>query len=235
VPSDVTDNRGRYGNDNAVREDDLQAYVDGQLDARRRATIEAHLAAHPGEAVRVTAYRNQNIGLHALFDPLDGPDDAATVADLPPALAALAGEIDAALRTGRAAAASAPAAKAVPATGERRRHLPRLAASIALLLAAGIAGWIALQQGNLSDVPRVALTHENQAAPQAAIQAQPAAVPAEPAAAPLPEATAPAAAEKSAPVASQPAGDPANVDPAIERTPLIPVPQPATDTTSKDT
>src|SRR3546814_2713310 len=66
------------GNDNAVAEDDLQAYVDGQLDGRRRAAIESYLAAHPGEAARLAAYRAQNIGLHALFDPPPGRSEEHT-------------------------------------------------------------------------------------------------------------------------------------------------------------
>lgn len=52
----------------AVGEEDLQAYVDGLLDGRRRSEVEAYLAAHPDEVERVEAYRLQNIGLHALFD-----------------------------------------------------------------------------------------------------------------------------------------------------------------------
>lgn len=54
---------------NDVTEQDLHAYVDGRLDAARRQAVEAHLAAHPADADRVTAYRRQNETLHALFDP----------------------------------------------------------------------------------------------------------------------------------------------------------------------
>ena len=48
-------------------ESDIQAYVDGQLDARRRPLIEAYLAANPDEAARVEAYRVQNALLNDLF------------------------------------------------------------------------------------------------------------------------------------------------------------------------
>lgn len=48
-------------------ESDLQAYVDGQLDARRRPVVEAYLAANPDEAARIEAYRAQNARLNELF------------------------------------------------------------------------------------------------------------------------------------------------------------------------
>lgn len=62
----------------SVSEQDLHAYVDGQLDPARHAEIEAHLAANPQALTRVEAYRKQNQTLHALFDPtLDEPLPAA--------------------------------------------------------------------------------------------------------------------------------------------------------------
>jgi anti-sigma factor RsiW len=118
------------GNDNAVAEDDLQAYVDGQLDGGRRAAIESYLAANPGEAARVAAYRAQNIGLHALFDPrpgTPGKDEG-----VPPRIAALAGALDARL---------ADRHEAKPP-----HRLRNLAASVVVLLTAGTAGAVALQQ-----------------------------------------------------------------------------------------
>lgn len=54
---------------NAITEDMLHAYVDGQLDPARHAEVEAYLNAHPQAAEKVTAYRKQNEMLHALFDP----------------------------------------------------------------------------------------------------------------------------------------------------------------------
>lgn len=61
-------------NDAPITEAELHAYVDGQLPAERRAAVEDYLAAHPAEAERVRAYRQQNDQLHALFDTaLDEP------------------------------------------------------------------------------------------------------------------------------------------------------------------
>lgn len=135
----------RHDNDNSVQEAELQAYVDGQLDSRRRAAIEAYLAIHPGEAARLAAYRNQNIGLHALFD--SRPDGGYSEDDVPAELAAMAGRLDARLRRGGSA-------------GAAMRHLPRLAASLTLLLTAGAAGWVALSHVDGRNDPLVAFTHQ---------------------------------------------------------------------------
>lgn len=138
------------GNDSFVSEDELQAYVDGQLASRRRAAIESYLAGRPDEAARLAAYRAQNIGLHALFDPRPGRprrDDA-----LPPRLAALAGALDAKL-----------ADEHRPAADSRR--LRSLAASIALLITAGTAGWLAIDQLGPRDGSLVALTRQASEAP----------------------------------------------------------------------
>ncbi|UCG96012.1 MAG: anti-sigma factor [Burkholderiales bacterium] len=52
----------------------LHAYVDGALSDAERAAVEAHLAAHPDDAARVSAYRAQNQALHRAFDAvLDEP------------------------------------------------------------------------------------------------------------------------------------------------------------------
>lgn len=53
-----------------LAENDLHAYVDGQLDAARRAEVEAWLIAHPSDADRVAAYRQQNDMMLALFNPV---------------------------------------------------------------------------------------------------------------------------------------------------------------------
>src|SRR5260370_3193337 len=42
-----------------VTEDELHAYVDGELPADRQAAVEAWLAAHPEDAARVSAWRAQ--------------------------------------------------------------------------------------------------------------------------------------------------------------------------------
>ena len=248
----------RPDNDNAVGEDDLQAYVDGQLDTRRRAAIEAYLAAHPGEATRVAAYRSQNIGLHALFDPQ--PPSSRTAA-LPPALVALALALDAELEAPRQPQPTTVS----PVENPRRqmfrrrklRRAARLAASIALLLGAGAAaGWIALEQSGGHSHSRVALTHETAPAPQTPLQPLPAAARldgsdagsetakagTQQSSAASPEAAVATPTEHTTtlqrPEAPMPANSPATLDsvaPAIERSPLIPVPQPESDTGAKDT
>jgi anti-sigma factor RsiW len=53
-----------------IREDELQAWVDGRLDDARRAQVEQYLAANPQEAQRLADYRRQNELLHALFEPV---------------------------------------------------------------------------------------------------------------------------------------------------------------------
>lgn len=62
-----------------VTEAELQAWVDGQLAPARRDAVDAYLVQHPAEAERLQAYRAQNAGLRALFQPV--LDQA-----LPPAL-----------------------------------------------------------------------------------------------------------------------------------------------------
>ncbi len=53
-----------------VREEELHAYVDGQLDPERRAVIEAYLEGQPEAAARVLAWTRQNDAMHALYDPV---------------------------------------------------------------------------------------------------------------------------------------------------------------------
>ena len=63
---------------NAITDQDLSAYVDGQIDPARRSEVEAYLSAHPQAVEKVAAYRKQNEMLHALFDPaMDEPLPAA--------------------------------------------------------------------------------------------------------------------------------------------------------------
>ena len=50
-----------------IGEDDLHAYVDGQLDAERRATVERYLADHPDAAARIAGWQ---AGDQALRDAL---------------------------------------------------------------------------------------------------------------------------------------------------------------------
>jgi anti-sigma factor RsiW len=61
-------------NNSPVTETELHAFIDGQLDAARRAAVEAYLATNPAEAERMRAYERQNEQLHTLFDgTLDEP------------------------------------------------------------------------------------------------------------------------------------------------------------------
>lgn len=53
-----------------IGEDDLLAFVDGRLDATRRATVEAYLAANPEVRERVEADRRHNAALRAALDPV---------------------------------------------------------------------------------------------------------------------------------------------------------------------
>jgi anti-sigma factor RsiW len=50
-----------------VTEDELHAYVDGQLPADRRVAVETHLAANPDEAARVAAWRAQAERIRARY------------------------------------------------------------------------------------------------------------------------------------------------------------------------
>jgi anti-sigma factor RsiW len=52
----------------SVTEDELHAYVDGELPAERRADVEAWLAAHPEDAERVQSWRAMAEMLHARYD-----------------------------------------------------------------------------------------------------------------------------------------------------------------------
>ncbi len=53
--------------DASIAEDELHAYVDGQLPGERRDAVEAWLAAHPEDAARVAAWRTQAELIRARF------------------------------------------------------------------------------------------------------------------------------------------------------------------------
>ena len=53
-----------------IGDDDIHAYVDGQLDLARRAEIEAWLAENPEAAARAAFYARSNEALHQSFDPV---------------------------------------------------------------------------------------------------------------------------------------------------------------------
>lgn len=109
-------------NTHSITEADLHAYIDGHLPESRVAEVEAYLAAHPAEAERLQAYREQKATLRALFDPLlDEPLPAALreLAELPPA------------------GAGAPHRPFLA-----RWSLQRIAASFAIAVLGGAAGWL---------------------------------------------------------------------------------------------
>ncbi len=53
--------------DSAVTEDELHAYVDGEIPADRRGAVEAWLASHPEDAARVAAWRTQAEAIRARY------------------------------------------------------------------------------------------------------------------------------------------------------------------------
>ena len=61
---------------------DLNAYVDGELDAEAVSEMEQWLATHPDDARRVAAYRKQNEDLHNLFDDVATEPVPAHLSDL---------------------------------------------------------------------------------------------------------------------------------------------------------
>lgn len=106
-----------------VTEDDLHAYVDGQLDSNRRLAVERWLADDDEAAARVEDYRTQTALLHDLFDSVlrEPPSDA--VQDLTDRLKGRLAFND-----------NRPAWHARP--------LVRFAAAVLLLLAGAGGGWI---------------------------------------------------------------------------------------------
>ncbi|CAM2845795.1 anti-sigma factor family protein [Janthinobacterium lividum] len=99
----------------AISEAQLHALADGVLPQAQRAAVDAHLHAHPEDAARVDAWREQNRQLRALFDPV--LDEA-----VPPDLLQ---------------AASPPSAN-----GAWQRHAMQAAAAIVLVIAGGAGGWL---------------------------------------------------------------------------------------------
>ena len=56
-----------------ITDDDLIAFVDGQIDPMRRLDVEAHLANNPEAAARVMAEMHDRDALRACFDRVPGP------------------------------------------------------------------------------------------------------------------------------------------------------------------
>ena len=99
----------------AISEAQLHALADGVLPEEQRAAVDAHLRAHPQDAARVDAWREQNRQLHALFDPV----------------------LDQAVPTALLQAAAPPAANHA-----WYRPAMQAAAAIVLLIAGGAGGWL---------------------------------------------------------------------------------------------
>jgi len=57
--------------DKTVTENELLAFVDGQLDPARRAEVAAFLADNPDTAAEIAAWQNQNQAIRTLFAPLE--------------------------------------------------------------------------------------------------------------------------------------------------------------------
>lgn len=69
-----------------VTDDDLHAYVDGQLDPERRLVVERWLADDPDALRRAEDYRLQAALLHEMFDPVLREPESGPVHDLTQAL-----------------------------------------------------------------------------------------------------------------------------------------------------
>lgn len=96
-----------------VSEDELHAFLDGELDPARRPAVEDWLAGHPEDGERLRLWQKQKDGLHRLFDPI--LDET-----VPP----------------RLNVATLTMRRRPYASG-----LVRAAAALALVLAGGTAGW----------------------------------------------------------------------------------------------
>jgi anti-sigma factor RsiW len=57
-------------NHSPVTEDELNAYVDGELPADRRGAVEAWLASHPDDATRIASWRVQIEAIRARYAPI---------------------------------------------------------------------------------------------------------------------------------------------------------------------
>ena len=113
----------------AISEAQLHALADGVLPEEQRAAIDAYLRAHPGDAARVDAWREQNRQLRSLFDPV----------------------LDEAVPTALRQAAAPPAANHA-----WYRPTMQAAAAIVLVIAGGAGGWLLRGDGGDSGDMRAA-------------------------------------------------------------------------------
>ena len=114
-----------------ITEADLHAYVDAELPDDRRAEVEDFLAAQPAEASRVFAYQAQKEALRQLFNPVleeSLPAELLELAEKPivPAMEAMA----------------TPAVDMKKRPFLSRWSMQRIAASFAIALLSGLAGWL---------------------------------------------------------------------------------------------
>jgi len=112
--------------------EELHAYLDGALPAEQVARIEAYLAAHPDEAMRVEMYRLQDARMRAVFD-------APRADETPEALQELAGKLSRTVKR-----------------HHRIRSTARHTAVVALCVAAAAAGRVTADYPIASDSTVVA-------------------------------------------------------------------------------
>jgi anti-sigma factor RsiW len=99
---------------NPIDESDLHGYVDGLLSAALSAEVEQHLASHPEDARRVSAWRTQNAALRTAFNPvLSEP--------LPPQLVP---------------------SQFAPRSANDRQYWRQIAAAFFVAIVSGSAGWM---------------------------------------------------------------------------------------------
>jgi len=119
-----------------VTEAELQAWVDGRLPPERRGAVDAHLLLHPADAARLQAYRDHDAALRALYQPvLEQPLPPALTARVTPPAPRHGWRDWLAPRAGVGVSSNSGPGPAWPPA-------LRLAAMLALTVAAGAAGWL---------------------------------------------------------------------------------------------
>ncbi|MDE2598943.1 MAG: anti-sigma factor [Rhodocyclaceae bacterium] len=117
-------------NERPISDQDLHAYVDGELSPARRIEVEAWLSVSPEAAAQVQTYQEQNLAIKALFNPLLNET-------VPERL------LQAARTPNRTAAAGSSGGLPAAAAPWSPWSLQRIAASIVLAVASAGAGWFA--------------------------------------------------------------------------------------------
>lgn len=119
-----------------MNEAELHAYVDDCLPPARHGEVEAYLAEHPEDAVRLQVYREQNEALRAAFAPL-------LVESLPASLRSLSEDPGMLPHRDR----SAPHGEG---RWSPRRSWLALAAGVVVATLGGVAGWLGHAQFQVS-------------------------------------------------------------------------------------